>query len=143
MNLNIKLARPEARVPTYATPGASAFDLHAATAGTLWVENPLEVDTGLCVEVPPGYVLLVNSRSGHGFNYGVTLANSQGWIDSDYRGSIKVKLTMAPGPHVLRVRVGDRIAQAMLVPAPRVTFNIVESLSDTERGTGGLGSTGV
>lgn len=131
--LNIKLTHPLARVPTYATDGASAFDLYSTSYGQV----PGVFDTGVAFEVPPGKVLLVNSRSGHGAK-GVRLANSQGWIDSDYRGSVRILLDGAP----MTINPGDRIAQAMLVDAPRVDLQLVDTLSETARGTGGFGSTG-
>jgi len=143
MNLRIKLHHPLAKVPTYASDGACAFDLHAVSSVTVMGRGVTMMDTGVSVAVPEGYVLLVNSRSGHGAHYSTRLANCQGWIDCDYRGTIKVLLTCdddeAP---MLHIRVGDRIAQAMLVPAPRVAFETVGDLGDTVRGTGGLGSTG-
>jgi len=132
--LKIKLTHPLAQVPTYATPGSSAFDLYATSYGHV----PGVFDTGVAFEVPPGKVLLVNSRSGHGAR-GVRLANSQGWIDSDYRGSVRILLDGA----AMVVNPGDRIAQAMLVDAPRVDLQVVGYLSETARGDGGFGSTGV
>jgi dUTP pyrophosphatase len=155
MKLRIKKLHFNAVVPTYATEGAACFDLVAATvdgASTIgcgvWDNRPLVCDTGLAFEVPPGYAMMIYSRSGHGFKHDTRLANCVGVIDSDYRGSVQVKLTCdrqdddgAPLP--LFVRPGDRIAQAMIVPVPDVTFELVaEQLSITERGAGGMGSTG-
>ncbi len=133
MILRIKKLHPNATVPTYATDGAACFDLHAATAS----DDRMEFDTGLAFEVPADHVMLVFSRSGHGFKDGATLVNSVGVIDSDYRGSVRVKLT-AP----VTGGVGARIAQAMVLPVQRVSFVVSDDLSDTARGTGGLGSTG-
>ena len=84
--------------------------------------------------------MLVFSRSGHGFKAGVRLANSVGVIDSDYRGEVMVKLTSDGGS--LQINAGDRIAQAMIVPVPRVQLEWVEELAATKRGHGGMGSTG-
>ena len=86
--------------------------------------------------------MLVFSRSGHGFKNNVRLANCVGVIDSDYRGEVMVKLVYDGFTSNLLVRNGDRIAQAMLVPAQQVTFEVVEELNTTERGTKGFGSTG-
>ncbi len=97
--------------------------------------------TGLAFEVPHGHVLKVFSRSGHGFKYGVRLANGTGIIDSDYRGELMVCLKN-DGPEPMVVHHGDRITQAMLVPIPQVELIEVQELSDTERGAGGFGSTG-
>ena len=93
----------------------------------------------------PYQVMLVFSRSGHGFNHAVRLANSVGVIDSDYRGEVKVKLACDDCPDdepPLKINPGDRIAQAMVLPIPRVEFEEVTELSATARGQGGFGSTG-
>jgi dUTP pyrophosphatase len=85
--------------------------------------------------------MLVFSRSGHGFNYLTRLANCVGVIDSDYRGTIAVKLVNDGGPP-FTIKAGDRIAQGLIVPAPRIDFEVVSELEDTVRGEGGFGSTG-
>lgn len=152
--LKIKLKSPDVKPPTYSTDGAGCFDIRATTCtydGSSWVNDwtiavakndPITFGTGLFFEVPKGKVMLVFSRSGHGFKNDVRLANCVGVIDSDYRGELMVKLTN-DSEYDLRVSEGDRIAQAMLIDVEQVEFEIVEQLSDTERGTGGLGSTGV
>lgn len=143
MKLKIKKLHPDAVVPQYQTAGAACFDLHAIhgkgkiNAGT----GPAVFGTGLAFGIPAGHVMLVFSRSSHGFNHNTRLANCVGVIDSDYIGEVKVKLTPDLGG-MLTVRSGDRIAQAMIVPIPRVEFEVVEELTTTERGTGGFGSTG-
>jgi dUTP pyrophosphatase len=147
LQLKIKKLHPDAVVPKYATAGAACFDLHAI------VENDIGADavlpghfytfrTGLAFEVPSGYVLKVYSRSGHGFKYGVRLANGTGIIDSDYRGELMVCLKNDGPSEPLVVHHGDRIAQAMLVQIPQVELIEVGELSNTERGAGGFGSTG-
>lgn len=140
--MNILLSHPTARVPEYSTPGAACFDLYSVEFGVLDNIVPSRTfDTGLRVEVPEGQALLIFSRSGHGFNHNVRLANCTGVIDSDYRGTIKVKL-IADGGHALRIMPGDRIAQGLLLPCQQIAFNVVQELSATERGEGGFGSTG-
>lgn len=151
MTMKVRKLHPHARLPQYATDGAACFDLHAcfplcdhgARAAGLIVSPhfPQTLGTGLCFEVPPGYALLIFSRSGHGFKHGTRLANCVGVIDSDYRGEVKVRLTADPGGELL-VNDGDRIAQAVLVPIPRVSLVEVDELSKTARGAGGFGSTG-
>lgn len=93
MELKVKKLHPDATLPRYATDGAACFDIfplrHQSTEG----ESTLIIDTGLAFEVPPGKVMLVFSRSGHGFKHNIRLANCVGVIDSDYRGELKVKLT--------------------------------------------------
>lgn len=160
MNFRVRKLHPSARLPTYATDGSGCFDLYAATvegsehAGAgVYPDAPVTCQTGLAFEVPEGHVMLVFSRSGHGFNQGVRLANCVGVIDADYRGEVAVKLTadeifvdpesFACDRHRhLRVTPGSRIAQALIVPIPRVEFEEVDELSATARGTGGFGSTG-
>lgn len=144
MNVKIKKLHPSAIVPTYSTSGAACFDLYAIVD-----DEPLEVRQwftatfriGLSFEIPDGFAMLVFSRSGHGFKSDVRLANCVGVIDADYRGEVQVKLTADDGGK-LTVRHGDRIAQAMIVPVSQVSFDVVDELSDTERGEGGFGSTG-
>ena len=152
MRVKVTRLHPGAKLPTYATDGSGCFDLYAATVvgscqiGSLVYEgHPVECGTGLAFEVPPGHVMLVFSRSGHGFNHAVRLANSVGVIDSDYRGEVKVKLTCddcQDDEPPLKINPGDRIAQAMVLPIPRVEFEEVTELSATARGQGGFGSTG-
>lgn len=141
IQLRVKRLHPNAILPKNATAGAACFDLHAIEGGVIGDGLPTAFATGLSFEIPPGYVLQVHSRSGHGFKHGVRLANATGIIDSDYRGEVLVKL-VADGGGFLHVRAGDRIAQAMLVPVPAVELIERDELSTTERGTGGFGSTG-
>lgn len=151
MRLKVKRLHPAAQMPRYATTGSACFDLHALVRDdpSDWV-TPIEVSqakaatirTGLAIEVPRGFALLVFSRSGHGFSKGVRLANCVGVIDSDYRGEILVRLTGDINGAGIEIRHGDRIAQAMLVQAPWLDLDEVDELSDTQRGTGGFGSTG-
>ena len=147
MKLKVKRLRDDAVLPKYATPGAACFDFHAVVD-----DQPVVVisdgmrpnkrfGTGLAFEVPEGHVMLVFSRSGHGFKHDVRLANCVGVIDSDYRGEVQVKLT-ADTDAWLGVRHGDRIAQAMVIPVPALELVEVDKLGDTARGAGGLGSTG-
>ncbi len=149
--LKIKKLHPDAILPAYATDGAACFDI--SVHGQDWGVNAkaygVEInthraatfDTGLAFEVPAGYVMLVFSRSGHGFKNGARLSNCVGVIDSDYRGELKVRIQV-DGPSSMVVNMGDRIAQAMLVPIPQVEFELVDELGDTARGANGLGSTG-
>lgn len=144
--LRIKRVHPDAQIPQYATAGAACFDLHAVEENDAFKAHPVDQHaaifrTGLAVEVPPGYVLKIYSRSGHGFNHAMRLSNCVGVIDSDYRGEILVSLR-ADANYCPKVRTGDRIAQAMLELAPRCELIEVDELSETARGQGGFGSTG-
>lgn len=150
MQVKIKKLTPTAKTPTYGTSGAACFDLYAdmhtmgedayykMTDGTR-----VTINTGIAFEVPEGHVMLVYSRSGHGFKNSVRLRNCTGIIDSDYRGEVVVGLTKdVDGSDLLRINHGDRIAQAMIIPVEQVQFVEVDELSDTVRGEGSFGSTG-
>lgn len=157
MNLKIQKLHPDAVVPQYATEGAACFDLVAATVNgsanlgaSVETTEPVTCGTGLAFEVPPGHVMLVFSRSGHGIKHGVRLSNCVGVIDDDYRGEVLVQLTQDDRADrdygfdlaSTYIKPGERIAQAMVLPVPRVTFEVSEQLSITDRGQGGFGSTG-
>ncbi|MRR49360.1 MAG: dUTP diphosphatase [Rhodocyclaceae bacterium] len=140
--LKVKKNDIEAIIPRYATKGAACFDLHAIWGGEIApCGGTCDFRTGLSFEIPEGYVMKVYSRSGHGFKNGIRLVNSVGIVDSDYRGEVMVKLRN-DSYIAYTVRDGDRVAQAMIVPAPIFQIMEVESLGETERGTGGFGSTG-
>lgn len=147
MDIKFKRLRENAILPTYATDGAGAVDLYACfdDPGEAAINSTehasVTLQTGWAVEVPEGHVMLILSRSGHGFKDNTRLANCVGLIDSDYRGEVAVKLTRDDGG-MLFVRHGTRIAQAIVIPVPRVNLVEVEELSETKRGAGGFGSTG-
>lgn len=143
ISVKVKKLHPDARLPVYGTDGAACFDLAALDSNYVAEESTARIRTGLSFEIPEGHVMLIFSRSGHGFKNNVRLANCVGVIDADYRGEVMVKLTKDSGHALFTIEPGDRIAQAMVIPFPRVTFEEVEELSSTERGTGGFGSTGV
>lgn len=148
MRLKVKKTHPQARIPKYATDGSACFDLHAliGDGASISVKKDLSVviHTGLSFEIPPGQVMLVFSRSGHGFKQNVRLANCTGVIDSDYRGEVMVKLTRDEGiVDDFIINDGDRIAQAMILSLPFVTIEETQELSSTSRGAGGFGSTGI
>lgn len=145
MQVKIKKLHPDAIVPKYATTGAACFDLNAnLPCGTidLFTDEAVNIGTGLAFEIPQDHVMLVFSRSGHGFKNGVRLSNCVGVIDSDYRGEVIVSLRNDHQEKLLRINPGDRIAQAMILPVQQVSFLVVDELGDTERGAGGFGSTG-
>ena len=141
MQVKVKRLTPEAKMPTYATEGSACFDLYTTSKG--FISTNAVLNTGLSFEIPEGYVMLVFSRSGHGFKNDVRLANAVAVIDSDFRGEVMVKLTKDSVGVGMTVNKGDRIAQAMIVPYPKVNFLEVDELSVTIRGTGGFGSTGI
>lgn len=142
INMKIKLNHPQAKMPTYATDGSACFDLYCAEVLEMHSDT-VTINTGLIAEIPHGYAMMVYSRSGHGFKSDTRLSNSVGVIDSDYRGEVMVKLRkdslMAKPPELT---VGSRIAQAMLIPVEQVSFELSDEISDSERGSGGFGSSG-
>lgn len=131
-------------LPTYATEGAAGADVCAAVEEDLVIPpgGRVAVPTGLRVAVPSGFELQVRPRSGLALKHGVSLANSPGTVDADYRGEVKVILVNL-GTEPFTVHRGDRIAQLVLAPVQRATFVVGQSLSATARGEGGFGSTGV
>lgn len=141
VEVKIKRLHPDAVMPVYATPGAACFDLHAIEDGIVLAGRAATFQVGLIFEVPPGHVMKVYSRSGHGFKSNVRLVNTTGVIDSDYRGPMMVGL-YNDGDDRFIVRKGDRIAQAMIERVLPVKFVEADELSETERGAGGFGSTG-
>lgn len=131
-------------LPTYATPGSAGVDLHAELDGPVKL-GPLErklIPTGLYMALPPGTEAQIRPRSGLAFKQGVTVLNTPGTIDADYRGEVKVLLINLSAEEVI-VNDGDRIAQMVTARCEQVTFKETETLDDTERGQGGFGSTGV
>lgn len=140
MKLKVKRLDPRAVIPTYGTDQAACFDLVAITREYIAPGIALYC-TGLGFDIPKGYMIEVYSRSGHGFNSHTRLANCTGIVDADYRGEVMVKLVRDDGltdmPHV-----GDRVAQARLMPVVRADFIEVDELSETKRGANGMGSTG-
>ena len=139
----IKFTGPQ---PTRATSGSAAYDLrYTPKDGDSIVvrSNDTEVlPTGLSIELPEGYAALVCSRSGLATKHGIHVLNSPGVIDSDYRGEIGVILHNNSDYSVI-FRAGDRIAQLMIVPVLSVEWVSVDALGETDRGSGGFGSTGV
>ena len=138
--VKIKLLTETATFPESATSGSAGFDLAAAEKMHLPSQERTVVGTGLALEIPPGYEGQVRPRSGNAARLGLTVLNTPGTVDSDYRGEVKVILYNTGPDHT--VEVGDRIAQLVIKRVPKVKFEQAEDLSDTERGSGGLGSTG-
>ena len=130
-------------LPAYATPGAAGMDLLAAVATplTLAPGQRTLVPTGLAIALPPGYELQVRPRSGLALKNGIILPNSPGTVDEDYRGELQV-IVMNAGTEPFTIERGMRIAQAILAPVHRATWHEVAELDETQRGTGGFGSTG-
>lgn len=133
---------PEAVLPSYAHPGDAGMDLTSVEDVELPPGEIRLVKTGLAMALPSGTEAQVRPRSGLTAKYGVTVANTPGTIDEGYRGEIRVILVNL-GKAPFRVEKGMRIAQMVIAPVLRVGVAEVTELSDTERGTGGFGSSGV
>jgi dUTP pyrophosphatase len=135
-------------LPSYETPGAAGADIRAnlrpedrASGFTLDPMHRAIVPTGLRVEIPLGFEMQIRPRSGLAVKHGITLPNTPGTIDSDYRGPLGVALINL-GAEPYTIQHGDRIAQMIIAPVVQVGFEVVEALTDTTRGEGGFGSTG-
>lgn len=138
--VNIKKLHLNAVVPTYAKDGDAGMDLVAVDKEEV---SPTQVKyfTGLAIEIPYGYVGLIFPRSSV-YKSGLSLSNAVGVIDSGYRGELMVVFNKKFGMNLINYQIGDRVAQIMILPYPKVMFVESEELSETERGSGGFGSTG-
>ncbi|ALE15562.1 Deoxyuridine 5'-triphosphate nucleotidohydrolase [Altererythrobacter epoxidivorans] len=128
-------------LPHYATSGAAGMDVVSAEDVTLEPGARYPVATGLAMAIPEGYEIQVRPRSGLAFKHGITVPNTPGTIDSDYRGELKV-LLINHGTEPFPIQRGDRVAQLVLAPVTQAAWEEVDSLDETERGSGGFGSTG-
>ncbi len=130
-------------LPAYETAGAAGMDLRAFIPESITIKpmERLAVPTGLFIELPIGYEAQVRPRSGMALKYGISVPNTPGTIDSDYRGEIKVILiNLSNEP--FKIESGDRIAQMVIQKYESISWEHVSQLSDSERGAGGFGSTG-
>lgn len=140
-----KLPNFKGDLPMYQTPLASGFDVRAQLNGETVRLEPGEralIPTGLSFEIPPGYEIQARPRSGLAIKQGLSLLNTPGTIDADYRGEVKIILINL-GREAVEIKDQDRIAQLVLCPVIQADFELVEELGETERGAGGFGSTGV
>jgi dUTP pyrophosphatase len=131
-------------LPAYGTPGSSGMDLRAAVKSPLTIPagETVAVPTGLTIAVPAGYEAQIRPRSGLALRHGLSVLNTPGTIDSDYRGEVRVILANL-GREPFRVERGNRIAQLVICPVIRASWNEVEQLPESSRGTGGFGHTGI
>jgi dUTP pyrophosphatase len=148
--VKFKKLKPDAHMPMRASSGAACYDLFASD--TICIDDMRTfkvIGTGVAIELPPGYVGLVCSRSGLAAKYGIFVLNAPGVIDEDYRGELKVILGRLPytpqwpSENYTLVEPGMRIAQLMIMPVTHLPVVEVTDLTTTARGEGGLGSTGV
>jgi dUTP pyrophosphatase len=140
-------ADPAIALPSYESSGAAGADLRAnfppedRSGITLAPGARALVPTGLSLEIPDGYEAQIRPRSGLALKHGITLPNSPGTIDSDYRGPVGV-IMMNAGTEPFHIAHGERIAQMVIAPVVRAAFDLVDRLDETDRGQGGFGSTG-
>ena len=144
-NVNVKISRDdkakELPLPNYETRGAAGVDLRASEKVLLLPGERAAIPTGLRVEIPEGFEAQVRPRSGLAIKNGVTILNSPGTIDSDYRGEIKI-IIINHGIDPFTIEAGDRIAQLVFAPVVRVSWSEDDDLGSTKRGDGGFGSSG-
>ena len=147
--VKIKLTDPAAKMPQYAKEGDAGADVFSIMEATIFPGETVLIDVGLTMELPKGWECQVRSRSGLACK-GIVCANSPGTVDEGYRGPIKVILhnnkiprLSAPGfAEPYKVAIGDKVAQLVFKPVSQASFTLVDSLAESQRGTGGLGSTG-
>ncbi len=144
--LTVKFLRlhPDAQLPKYATEHAAGLDIHACNDEEIVVQPQAValIPTGFAIELPIGYEAQLRPRSGLAHKHAISLLNTPGTIDADYRGEVKVIL-INHGKEPFTVKKGDRIAQMVIAKYERVAIVEADALSDTKRGTGGFGHTGV
>ena len=141
LDVKIKKLRDDAVIPTYSNDGDAGMDL-VATQVLENITHQVSYGTGIAMEIPYGYVGLVFPRSSIR-KYELELSNSVGVIDSVYRGEIRVIFNKTNGFDSAKYKVGDRIAQIIILPYPKINFVLSDELSETKRGEGGFGSTGL
>ena len=139
--IKIMKVHEDAIIPKYQTEGSAGFDLHSIESVKIFPGYQKLIRIGLSVEIPPGTELQLRPRSGLALKHMLSLTNSPGTLDSDYRGEIKIILINL-SRETFAVKRGDRIAQAVLCPVIKADMRVVDELSETIRGTGGHGSTG-
>jgi dUTP pyrophosphatase len=131
-------------LPSYETPQAAGMDIRAALDSPIHLHpgERMLIPTGLQMALPAGYEAQIRPRSGLAIKNGITMLNSPGTIDADYRGEVKV-IAINHGQEVVTFNHGDRIAQMVIAPVVQLNISEVEQLDETKRGDGGFGSTGV
>ena len=137
-------AEADLQLPSYETAGSSGLDVRAAVADQLIIEPGARalIPTGFAVAIPVGYEIQVRPRSGLAIKHGLSLPNTPGTIDADYRGEVKIAMINL-GAEPVTIRRGERIAQMVVAPVVRAAIEVVSELDDTTRGSGGFGHTGV
>jgi hypothetical protein len=143
ITLPIKVLRNDIELPSYAYAGDAGLDLRSAECYTIEPSQRVLISTGFAIALPSGYAGLVVPRSGLAVKHGITVTNAPGLIDSGYRGEIKVSLLNTSTDSTFVIEKGDRIAQLVVVAVPQVNLVVCNELTETQRGEGGFGSSGV
>lgn len=144
MEVKVKKLNPNATLPAYQTEHAAAMDVHACLDAPMTLQ-PFEramVPTGLAFEIPEGYEMQVRARSGLSIKHGITMVNGIGTIDADYRGELNI-LVINLGQEAFEIEPDMRIAQLLVSKYEKVAWELTEVLTETARGSGGFGSTGI
>lgn len=138
IKVRIKKLVSDARIPTYASSGASGADLYSVIDTNISPNKFSLIPTGIAIEMPPGFEAQIRPRSGIALNYGVTILNAPGTIDADYRGEIKVVLVNL-SEEEFNIKKGMRIAQMVFTQIEQANFEVVGEIEKTERNNGGFG----
>ena len=143
VKLLIKKLNKEVIVPEYKTKGSSGMDLMASISNNIYIKpgEKAIIPTGIAISIPTGYEIQIRPRSGLAAKKNITILNTPGTIDADYRGEIKIILINF-GKEEFKINPNDRIAQMVLCPVIKAELEVVQELQDTKRGEGGFGSTG-
>ena len=142
MKLQIKRLDPSLPLPSYARSGDAGLDLLSAEDVTLAPGDRYAVPTGIALAIPEGYAGFVHARSGRALREGLALVNAPGLIDSGYRGEVKVIVVNLDPNEKIEIKREEKIAQLVIQPVAQADIEVVEELSESERGEGGFGSTG-
>lgn len=142
VSVSFKRLIEDAVLPRYMTPRAAGMDLCSIKRAILLVNHILLIPIGFAMSLPPGFEAQIRPRSGLAVKHGITVVNSPGTIDADYRGEVKVAL-INHGTRTFTINPGDRIAQMVIAPVCQAKIQIVTKLDRTSRNSGGFGSTGV
>ncbi len=143
VRLPVKRLDPTIELPSYAYAGDAGLDLRSSEDVTLEPFERRLISTGLAIAIPEGYAGFVQPRSGMALKHGLSMANTPGLIDSHYRGELKVIAINLDPREPISIKRGDRIAQLVIQQVPVISLVEVEELDETDRGTGGFGSSGV
>ena len=142
LNVNVKRLDPTVELPAYAYEGDAGLDLRANESVDIAPFERVLIPTGLAISIPDGYAGFVQPRSGMALKRGLTIANTPGLIDAHYRGELKVIAVNLDSQQTIHIERGERIAQLVIQQVPVVRRTEVDALDETDRGSGGFGSSG-